>query len=210
MDNTSKVFLFGGIALSVLLARRALGSASAPPIKPTLLETQVMRHGDLIWSVGRAYDVEPALIAAIMALESSGIHRGARLISVTDYDGQRATDYVVGLMQIRVATAGRFCEIWHRYDLEPDQVNVECGVKYLRAMLDKFGKVAPAVSAYNAGAGSIEHDTSMVGGMQYVNVAYVRKALEMIPRFRLLFMHRQGAGNYLNVFPGQKWSFETP
>ena len=209
MDKTGKLLLFGTVALSVLFIRRALG-ATAAPIKATTLERQVMRHSSLIWQVALKHDVEPALIAAIMANESSGIHRGARPVSVRTYTGEQATDYVVGLMQVRVDTAGIYCQIWHRYDLEPDAVNVDCGVKYLRAMLDKFGKVAPAVSAYNAGAGSLVRDVSMVGGMQYANVAYVRSVLVMIGRFRLLFMGTQGAGVYMTRFPGDKWRFEIP
>ena len=210
MDNTGKILIITGIAVSALMLRKALGGAANPPIAPSLLERQVMRHDDLIWRVAQRQDVEPALIAAIMAVESSGIHRGARRIDVRKYDGQPGTDYVVGLMQVRLATAGTYCDIWPTFDLEPDAENVDCGVRYLKAMLDKFGAVAPAVSAYNAGAGRVQWDSSMVGGMQYVNLSYVRKVLGMIPRFRLLFMGSQGASLYMTLFPGNRWDFVTP
>lgn len=210
MDNAGKLALFGGVALAVLFISRAVGKASRPPIEETALERQVMRHKDLIWRMAVRYDADPALIAAIMARESSGISRGARLIVVTTATGEQATDYVVGLMQVRVDTAGMYCDLWHYLDLIPDDANVECGVKYLRAMLDRFGSVPPAVSAYNAGPGGVTYDTSMVGGRQYVNVSYVRRVLEMVQRFRLLFMAWNGANVYMSLFPHNKWRFEIP
>ena len=126
MDNTSKLVLIGGVALSLVVVSRALGKTS-PPIPPTALERQVMRHKDLIWRVGVQKDTDPALIAAIIAMESSGISRPARPITVRDYEGREKIDYVVGLMQVRVDTAGQYCHIWTRYDLQPDEVNVNCG-----------------------------------------------------------------------------------
>ncbi len=210
MDNAGKVIIFGTVALMVLFVRRAIGGGTDPPIRATALEKQVMRHSDLIWRMGVTYSVEPALIAAIMANESSGISRKARSIPVTLYDGSRGTDYVAGLMQVRLDTAKIHCQIWHQSDLEPDAANVECGVRFLRSLLDKYSTIDPAVSAYNAGAGSIRFDTSMVGGMQYVNVGYVRNVLGMIPRFRLLFMSDQGANVYLLRFPGEQWRYDIP
>jgi soluble lytic murein transglycosylase-like protein len=208
MDNTGKLAIFSAAALAVLLARRAF-SVDAP-INATALERQVMRHKDLIWRMGLKHDTDPALIAAIMAAESSGRSQPARLIYVRNYAGEEVMDYVAGLMQVRLDTANIYCDIWHQHDLQQDGPNVECGVKYLRAMLDQFGKVHLAVSAYNAGAGSIVYDSSMVGGMQFVNIKYMRRVLGMIQRFRLLFMSSHGADAYMRLFPPQKWSFEIP
>ena len=208
MDNTGKLALFGGAALALIFLRRAVGGKA--PIDATALERQVMRHRDLIWSMAVKYETDPALIAAIMAMESSGRSQPARAIRVRDYAGHEVIDYVVGLMQVRLDTAHIYCDIWHSYDLEPDAANVECGVKYLRAMLNKFQNIVPAVSAYNAGAGSVVYDTSMVGGMQYVNISYIRRVLGMVQRFRLLFMAYQGGNVYMTLFPSQKWRFDIP
>ena len=213
MDNTGKLVLFGTVALAVLFIRRAVGG-SAAPIKETTLERQVMRHRRLIWEAGLKHDVDPALIAAIMAVESSGIHQGARQIVVTDYTGMMSVDYVVGLMQIRLDTASAYCQIPDAITLELDAINVDCGVKYLRAMIDRFfyqGGIPDAVSAYNAGPGNVRPGgPSMVGGMQYVNLSYIRRVLGMVARFRLLFMGSQGAAVYMQQFPGNKWRFEIP
>lgn len=208
MDKTGKLMIFSVAALAVLLARRSLGSDA--PIAATALERQVMKHKDLIWRVAVSQDVDPALIASIMAAESSGRDQQARIIHVRDYSGNPATDYVVGLMQVRLDTARLYCDLWHQYDLQPNEVNVQCGTKYLRAMLDKFGKMHLAVSAYNAGSGNVPTETSMVGGMRYVNISYMRNVLGMIQRFRLLFMGWKGATAYITLFPPNLWRFEIP
>lgn len=207
MDK-GKLAIFSIAALALIFLRRAVGSEA--PIDATALERQVMRHRDLIWRMAVKYDTDPALIAAIMAMESSGINQPARAITVRDYAGEQITDYVVGLMQLRVATAGQYCDLWHRFEIKDAAPNVECGVKYLRAMIDKFQNIVPAVSAYNAGAGSVVFDSSMVGGMQYVNISYVRRVLGMVQRLRLLFMAYKGANVYMSLFPSQKWRFEIP
>lgn len=208
MDNTGKLALFSVAALALIFLRRAVGSQA--PIAETALERQVMRHKALIWRVAVKYDTDPAVIAAIMANESSGRDQPARPIRVTTYTGEPASDYVVGLMQVRVDTAKIYCDIWTAYDLQPNEANVECGVKYLRAMVDKFNALHLAVSAYNAGAGNVPWETSMVGGMHYVNIRYIRNVLGMVQRFRLLFMAYKGANVYMALFPSQKWRFEIP
>lgn len=208
MDKTGKLMIYGAVVLGVLLVRRA-GGDSGSPIAPTRLERQVMKHKDLIWEMAVKYDTPPALIAAIMANESSGINQDARAITVRDYSGAEKIDYVVGLMQVRVDTAGIYCDLWHQHDLKDARPNVECGVKYLKAMLDKFDNIVPAVSAYNAGAGNVVMDTSM-RGMEYVNISYIRNVLGMVQRFRLLFMGYKGANAYLMLFPPNRWTYEIP
>jgi soluble lytic murein transglycosylase-like protein len=211
MDSTEKLLLIGAGAIGLLWAVKAFGrAATAPPIEPTRLERQVMGHSDLIWTVADAYDVEPALIAAVMAVESSGVNAAPRQVKVRKYTGEEAYDWVVGLMQVRLDTARENCNVWHHYDLQSPAVNVECGVKYLRSLLDRFGTVTPAVSAYNVGPGGVIWDSSMVGGIEYLNVGYIRNVLGMIPRFRVLFMAEKGASLYNGMYPPERWSFEIP
>lgn len=211
MTDTEKILLLavGGIGLYYVV-RGVSGAAEASPITPTKLERQVMKHKDLIWRKAIKYDVDPGLIAAIMANESSGRPQGCRLIVVKAYGGEEKMDWVCGLMQVRLDTAKFACDIWHQSDLQDDEANVDCGVKYLRDMLNRFGQIDSAVSAYNAGPGNVLLDTSMVGGMEWVNAPYIRAVLEMIPRFRVLFMSYKGADVYMSSFPGRKWRFEMP
>jgi soluble lytic murein transglycosylase-like protein len=57
----------------------------------------------------------------------------------------------VGLAQLMPATA-RDLGVANRYDAD---ANIDGGARYLRQMLDRFGKVHLAVAAYNAGPNAI-------------------------------------------------------
>ena len=92
-----------------------------------------------IAAASREFGVEESILRAIMHAESSYnpmalSHAGAQ-----------------GLMQLMPATAA---------DLGVDRPfgvveNIDGGVRYLRAMLDRFGDVARALAAYNAGPGRV-------------------------------------------------------
>ena len=113
-------------------------------------------------------------------------------------------------MQVRLDTAKAYCNIEDVEALEKNEANVQCGVRYIRKMLDRFRSIPPAVSAYNAGPGNVGSDPSMIGGRQYVNLTYIRAVLGMVQRFRFLFMAAKGANVYMSLFPSNKWRFEIP
>lgn len=86
------------------------------------------------------HELDPVLVRAVMQTESGYnvralSHRGAQ-----------------GLMQLMPATA-RELAVEDPYD--PAQ-NIRGGVRYLRRMLDHFGRVELALAAYNAGPGAVE------------------------------------------------------
>jgi soluble lytic murein transglycosylase-like protein len=87
-----------------------------------------------------ASGVDPKLVEAIIASES-GFDPNA-----TSRTGAR------GLMQLMPRTAASL-RVVDSYD--PEQ-NVRGGIRYLRALLDRFGDVQLAVAAYNAGPGAVE------------------------------------------------------
>jgi hypothetical protein len=96
--------------------------------------------GELIWEKSQKYDVDPALVAAVIEQESrfkpgAQSHVGAR-----------------GLMQLMPRT-GRWMGARNLYD--PEQ-NVDAGVKYI-AYLDKrfHGDLKKIVAAYNGGEGNV-------------------------------------------------------
>jgi soluble lytic murein transglycosylase-like protein len=98
------------------------------------------RWNDWIMYASWEYDVDPALVSAVMKAESSFnptvvSHKGAQ-----------------GLMQLMPATARRF-GVSDAFD--PVQ-NIRGGVRYLRVLLDMFEEDAElALAAYNAGEGNV-------------------------------------------------------
>lgn len=100
-----------------------------------------MPYGDIIHEKAVKYDVDPALVAAVIEQESK-FHRTARS-SV----GAR------GLMQLMPRT-GRWLGARNLYD--PEQ-NVDAGVKYIKYLQQRFdGNVKKAIAAYNAGEGNVK------------------------------------------------------
>jgi Transglycosylase SLT domain len=96
--------------------------------------------GELIWAKSQKYDVDPALVAAVIEQESrfkprAKSHVGAR-----------------GLMQLMPRT-GRWMGAKNLYD--PEQ-NVDAGVKYIAYLDRRFdGDLKKIVAAYNGGEGNV-------------------------------------------------------
>src|SRR5207247_5764768 len=96
--------------------------------------------GDLIHEKAQKYDVDPALVAAVMETESRFKTRARSQV------GAR------GLMQLMPRT-GRWLGANNLYD--PEQ-NVEAGAKYLSYLNDRFdGNLKETIAAYNAGEGNV-------------------------------------------------------
>jgi soluble lytic murein transglycosylase-like protein len=99
-----------------------------------------MPYGDIIHEKSVKYDVDPALVAAVIEQESK-FHRTAH-----SPVGAR------GLMQLMPRT-GRWLGARNLYD--PEQ-NVDAGVKYIKYLQSRFdGNVKKTIAAYNAGEGNV-------------------------------------------------------
>ena len=97
--------------------------------------------GNLIHEKAQKYDVDPALVAAVVETESR-FHPQARSAV-----GAR------GLMQLMPRT-GRWLGATDLYD--PEQ-NVDAGVRYLKYLQDRFdGNLKKAIAAYNGGEGNVQ------------------------------------------------------
>ena len=101
------------------------------------------RFGELILAVGRQYDLNPRLLAAIVAAESSF------------EPAARSEKGAMGLMQIMPATA-------HRFGVDPGGlydplVSLEVGARFLALLRERFaGDLALVLAAYNAGEATVE------------------------------------------------------
>jgi hypothetical protein len=97
-------------------------------------------YGELIYEKARKYDVDPALVAAVIEQESrfkprARSHVGAR-----------------GLMQLMPRT-GRWMGARDLYD--PEQ-NIDAGVKYIKYLNQRFnGDLKKTIAAYNGGEGNV-------------------------------------------------------
>ena len=153
----------------------------APPIqlvaepKTDLFHTEmarintVIRHdffenaipfGGIIHQKAQKYDVDPALVAAVMETESK-FHKGAR----SPVGAQ-------GLMQLMPRT-GRWLGAKNLYD--PEQ-NVDAGVRYLKYLQGRFdGNLKNTIAAYNAGEGNVQR----YGGIPpfHETRSYVKKVI---------------------------------
>jgi soluble lytic murein transglycosylase-like protein len=102
--------------------------------------TEEVPYGALIYEKAKKYDVDPALVAAVIEQESrfrprAKSHVGAR-----------------GLMQLMPRT-GRWMGARDLYD--PEQ-NVDAGVKYIKYLNQRFnGDLKKTIAAYNGGEGNV-------------------------------------------------------
>ena len=121
---------------------------------------EAVPYGELIHEKAVKYDVDPALVAAVVETESR-FRKGAR----SQVGAQ-------GLMQLMPRT-GRWMGARNLYD--PEQ-NVDAGVKYIKYLSERFhGDLKKTIAAYNAGEGNVKRYNGVppFGETQQ----YVRKVL---------------------------------
>jgi len=117
-----------------------------PPPRTTAAPQRAWANlaGPYAGSIGRAarqYGLDPALLAAVAAVES-----GFDAAAVSHKGAQ-------GLLQLMPATARRFGVL---DSFDPDQ-NVEGGARYLGWLLERFsGDEELALAGYNAGEGAVD------------------------------------------------------
>jgi soluble lytic murein transglycosylase len=139
-----------------------------------------LEHTDAIRDAARRYDLDPALVAAVIYAESRFDEHA------------RSSQGAVGLMQILPETADQIAGesggvAFTTADLEDPRVNVRYGCYYLRHALDTYGgDLRAAIAAYNAGMGAVSEWKAAGDGSRlrlrdipYPETrAYVKKVLE--------------------------------
>jgi soluble lytic murein transglycosylase len=111
--------------------------------------TLPLRHEDIIRQQARDKNLDPALIAGVIYVES-------RFRDQTSHAGAK------GLMQLMPATADYIAHKsggteFVQGDLATPQINIAYGSWYLRYLLEHYhGNTALALAAYNAGEGKVD------------------------------------------------------
>jgi hypothetical protein len=102
----------------------------------------VARWGGVIAEAARREGVDPRWIAAVMAVETQGIHeRDGQVLEVWDDSPQDGPS--VGVMQVKPRVWG-----WLRPDVDPytAEGNIRLGAAVLRHLVDKYGSFANAIA----------------------------------------------------------------
>ena len=144
--------------------------AKVPEVSPTLDKGMPEYIQLLVESISKTHDVDPALVAAVMKVESN-YNRWAR--------SQKGA---LGLMQLIPATGQRF-GVQDFFD--PAQ-NIEGGVRYLKFLSDKFGahNLDLMIAAYNAGENAVER----VG-----RVPRIRETIDYVRKVRSIYKPERSA-----------------
>lgn len=124
------------------LASRGAPATAAPQQYKTVARTvhQKVDISPVIVKYAKKYNLDPWLVRGVIEVESA-----FRPHAVSPAGAG-------GLMQLMPGTAS-YLGCRDRFD--PEQ-NIEAGARYLRMMLDRFGKIELAIAAYNAGPGNVE------------------------------------------------------
>jgi soluble lytic murein transglycosylase len=139
------------LALAVAGAAVAAGViAGTEPLEDAVREiTLPLQHEDIIRQQAEDKNLDPALIAGIIYVES-------RFRDQTSHAGAK------GLMQIMPSTADYIARKsggteFVQGDLATPQINISYGSWYLRYLLDHYhGNTLLALAAYNAGEGKVD------------------------------------------------------
>jgi peptidoglycan lytic transglycosylase len=103
-----------------------------------------LQYEDAIRTEAARYDLDPALVAAVINTESGFV------------PDSRSSQGAVGLMQVLPETARFVARGADRPSPSPDRlevpaVNIAYGSRYLRYLIDRYGTVPLALAAYNGG-----------------------------------------------------------
>ena len=135
----------------------------APPVQVVVESPPVPARpfAEIIDAVSVRYDVPPALVYALIEVESA--YRPAA----------RSPKGAMGLMQLMPSTAKQYGIADRAFD---PTANIEAGTRHLKSLLDRYDMVS-ALAAYNAGEGPVRK----FGGMPpYPETRrYVAKVLEL-------------------------------
>jgi soluble lytic murein transglycosylase len=161
--------------LSTLLAVIAVGALYVFQTTPPWYERirYPLRYDSIIRGHARNYDLDPALLAAVIYQESKFDSRA------------RSSSGAIGLMQLRPETAKGIAvrtggSAFRVDDLLDPELNVRYGSWYLRHLFQKYGDERQVLAAYNAGQGNVDRWRQDGSEIQFAETrAYVDRVEEL-------------------------------
>ncbi len=144
-------------------------------IVPKFLADDVypLKYADLIAKYSQQYNVDPALVAAVILQESRFNPKAVSPVGAQ------------GLMQFMPSTAATMArEVGMKsYDIFDAETSIQFGAAHLRDLLNKYnGNVDQALASYNAGTGTVDNwvslnifDKVINSGSRSETVRYVKK-----------------------------------
>jgi peptidoglycan lytic transglycosylase len=119
-----------------------------------------LRYGEIVRGHARNYQLDPALLAAVIYQESK-------------FEASARSDRgAIGLMQLLPQTAKGIAartggSKFRVSDLYDPEINVRYGAWYLRHLIDKYGSECTVVAAYNAGQANVDAWRARRVGVQF-------------------------------------------
>jgi peptidoglycan lytic transglycosylase len=177
--------------LALLVAGAVLGGAVAYVLKTEpgwyVRIRYPLRYQAIVRGHARNYDLDPALLAAVIYQESK-FHAHAR-------SGSGA----VGLMQLLPDTAKGIAlhtggSRFRVADLDDPEINVRYGSWYLRHLLDKYGDERTALAAYNAGQDNVDRWRARGDGIAFAETRHYVNRVE-----HLKTLYRRGYRSQLHT-----------
>ena len=144
------VAALGAVALAIVLSRPDFVERIRYPL----------RYEAIVRGHARNYDLDPALLAAVIYTESRFNARA------------RSDAGAIGLMQLLPDTARGIAvrtggDAFVVDDLYEPELNVRYGAWYLRHLLDRYGDERTALAAYHAGQGNVDRWRKQGVGIQF-------------------------------------------
>jgi soluble lytic murein transglycosylase len=111
-------------------------------------EVYPLKYADYIRTYSTKYDVDPALVAAVIFQESRFNPK-----AVSPVGAQGLMQFMPGTASTMAKETGR----WPKYDIFDAETSVDFGAAHLRDLLRKYnGSVEQALVGYNAGTGTAD------------------------------------------------------
>jgi peptidoglycan lytic transglycosylase len=146
-----------------------------------------LRYEQIVRGHARNYDLDPALLAAVIYQESK---------FKADAESKSGA---IGLMQLLPDTAKGIAlhtggSAFRVADLYDPELNVRYGCWYLRHLLRKYGDERTALAAYNAGQDNVDRWRRDGSGIQFAETrAYVNRVEDLKKIYRNAYGDELGA-----------------